>query len=422
MFLKIWIFNHYAVGPNSSGITRHYDLSKELVKLGYKVSIFASSFNHQKREEKVKYRYSDYYKLDTYSGVNFFWIKTPSYKRNNIKRIFNMFSYTKKVNKIVKAQTEKPDIIIGSLMHPLAAILGYKVAKRLNVKFYFEERDLWPQSLIDLGKVSPKNPVVKMLSKLELFLYQKANKIIVLFDKAPQYVQNRGVSTKKIIYLPNGVDLNRYQNSVQLPIEHKNLLENLKEEGKFIILYTGAHSLANYLESMLDIATGINEKINNIHFVLVGDGPEKKTLQNRVEDEKIHNISFLPAVDKEHIPTILSYADAGMITMLDAEVYKWGISLNKMYDYMAASLPIFMLANLEDSIIERNNLGIIKKNKFDLINNILIEYKDKSKLMMYGKNAYEYVQTNNSWTALAKKLDSYMQSEDLIKEGNNEFK
>lgn len=50
--MNIWIFNHYAVGPDSSGGTRHYDLAKQLVQRGHKVTIFASSFNHQTLKEE----------------------------------------------------------------------------------------------------------------------------------------------------------------------------------------------------------------------------------------------------------------------------------------------------------------------------------------------------------------------------------
>jgi len=41
---SIWIFNHYAITPDLLGGTRHFDFGKELVKRGYKIIIFASSF------------------------------------------------------------------------------------------------------------------------------------------------------------------------------------------------------------------------------------------------------------------------------------------------------------------------------------------------------------------------------------------
>lgn len=406
--MKIWIFNHYAVGPNSSGITRHFDLSKELVKLGHEVTIFASSFNHQKREEQQEYTHNQFFIEKTYDGVDFVWIKTPAYLKNDFNRVKNMISYSFKALKLGKHRGESPDVVIGSLMHPLAAIVGYLVAKKHKSKFYFEERDLWPQSLIDLGKVSSQNPVVTILSKLELFLYKKADKIIVLFDKAPEYVMNRGISRDKVIYLPNGADINRYDHeSVEvLPAEFEEAFN--ENESRFKILYTGAHGLANHLEAILDIAKIIKHKKANIHFLFVGDGPVKEKLIQQAEQEGIDNITFLPPVPKEYIPSILKRADAGIMALKDIEVYKWGISLNKMFDYMAAGIPIIMLSSLKDTSVSRENLGVVSNDKHELVDHIIRLSENESEAKGMGDRGAEFVRMNHSWKQLALKLDEEM--------------
>src|SRR5699024_7575195 len=96
-----------------------------------------------------------------------------------------------------KELDEKPDIVVGSIMHHLAGWVGYKIAKKYNAKFVFEERDLWPESLIHIGGLSRKNPIVKVLDTYETFMYKKADKIIVLFDRAPIYVQQKGIEKSK---------------------------------------------------------------------------------------------------------------------------------------------------------------------------------------------------------------------------------
>jgi glycosyltransferase involved in cell wall biosynthesis len=403
--VKIWIYNHYAVGPNSSGITRHFDLGKELVKLGHEVTIFAASFNHQKRVEEKQYSPGEQFKVESYEGVKFVWIKTPTYYKNDHKRVLNILTYSKKVNKIALSLAEKPDVVIGSLMHPLAALTAYYVAKRTKSLFYFEERDLWPQSLIDLGKVSPKNPLVKVLSKLELFLYRKADKILVLFDKAPQYVKSRGVSEDKVLYLPNGVDMNRYtENPEKIPQELQTSLSKITNN-KFIVMYTGAHSLANNLDALLNIAKQVGSHTSEIQFVLIGDGPDKQKLVKRVKDENILNVHFMDAVQKELIPAILQYADAGIITMKNAEVYKWGISLNKMYDYMAAKLPIVMLSNLKDTIISKEDIGYVSEHENEIVSNIMSLYTNPEKKAQIGEKANLVVNQTHSWSYLANKLN-----------------
>src|SRR5699024_4380899 len=118
--MEIWIFNHYAISGNSIGITRHYDLAKYLVSRGHQVKIFASSFNHQTRKEEHLENIKKTYKIEEVEGIEFVWIKTTPYRKNDVKRIFNILSYTWRVNKVSKKLKSKPDVVLGSLFHPLA--------------------------------------------------------------------------------------------------------------------------------------------------------------------------------------------------------------------------------------------------------------------------------------------------------------
>jgi len=90
---KIWIFNHYAITPDLPGGTRHFDFAKELIKRGYDVTIFASSFIHGIYENK-KLKNGENWKIENYEGVNFVWIRTFPYNKNNWRRVLNMLSYS----------------------------------------------------------------------------------------------------------------------------------------------------------------------------------------------------------------------------------------------------------------------------------------------------------------------------------------
>jgi len=77
---KVWIFNHYAVTPDMPGGTRHYDFAKELVKRGYSITIFASSFNYSTHKE-TRLNKGENYKIENFGGVNFVWIKTYPHQK-----------------------------------------------------------------------------------------------------------------------------------------------------------------------------------------------------------------------------------------------------------------------------------------------------------------------------------------------------
>lgn len=404
--LNIWIFNHYAVGPNSNGITRHFDLAKYLVKRGHNVTIFASSFNHQALQEEHLKGSSRKYIEKSYDGVRFIWIKTLPYSKNNWRRVINMFSYSIKSYFIGKKYKENPDIIIGSLAHPLAALVGQLIATKRKALFYFEERDLWPQSLIDLGKMSEKNPAIIILNKLETYLYNKASRIILLFDKASRYVESKGVSKDKIIYLPNGVDFNRMIDDIILPKTVENTLFKIK--GKIIAVYTGTLGLANNIDSIIDAAKIIKDKNPRVHFLLVGGGPQRERLIERTKNEDINNVSFINPVPKKYIYKILSYTHIGLLPLKESPVFKWGISPNKMYDYMAASLPVVLLCDLNDTPVENQNAGIVIKNNF--VDNLVSFFSNVNEdaLKEMGKNGQNYVHRHHDWKFLAKKLEGIM--------------
>lgn len=398
--MRIWIFNHYAVGPGQSGGTRHYDLSKRLVKRGHSVRIFASSFNYQSRMDNAVLGRKTYAE-DNFAGVRFTWIRSHRYHRNDIHRVLNMFSYTVRSFLVASHSKERPDLVIGSLMHPFAALVGYLVAKRKKSKFYFEVRDLWPQSMIDLGKVTKKNVVVRLLKRLELFLYRKADRIILLFDKADQYIIRQGISKEKLLYVPNGVDLERFDSSeTQLSPELKRFFD--EKTRKFTAVYTGAHGLANNLDIVLDAAKKLG-LVTGIHFLFIGDGPEKERLQDRVTKEGIPNVSFYPSVPKEMIPEILRRANVGLLPLQNSPVFRWGISPNKLFDYMASALPIILICNLPDTPVSYSGGGyVVTENSSDqLMERLRYFYENPEMAREMGGAARAYVERHHSWDRLS---------------------
>ena len=56
-------------------------------------------------------------------------------------------------------------------------------------------------------------------------------------------------------------------------------LADLKTLGKLIILYSGSHGVVNALENVIEAARLLADE-SRVHFLLVGQGPEKESLQN----------------------------------------------------------------------------------------------------------------------------------------------
>ncbi|MFD1707481.1 glycosyltransferase family 4 protein [Siminovitchia sediminis] len=406
--MNIWIFNHYAISPSSSGGTRHYDLARELVRYGHSVTIFASSFNHFTRKETVFRNSKDNYIHERINGVEFIWIRTPAYG-DILSRIKNILSYSLKSYSYALGVLKKanPDLVIGSSVHPLAALIGYKISRKANSLYYFEERDLWPQTFVDFGKLSKNNPLVKLLYKLERFLYLKADRIIVLFEKAPSYIESTGISREKVIYMPNGVDLSRFHKPVESMM--KKVFKGT--EGKLKIIYLGSHGIANHLEPVIDLIEMLKGE-QDIHLLMIGDGPLKEQIRRKAKEKNLHNVTFHSSVPKEDVPTILSNADLSIISMKDSPLYKWGFSMNKLYDYMAAGLPILMIANPATVGNIKKVEGIHVSQNLDDLCQVIKHYRsDKNKMQHDGNCLKSHVASRYSWEKLAGQLQKIIEKD-----------
>jgi glycosyltransferase involved in cell wall biosynthesis len=358
--MRIWILNHYARSPDTPGGTRHYDLARELVKRGHKVNIFASSFSHRTRkEERLQGRQK--YLTEGIDGVEFTWIKTfPYYKGNDWRRVVNMLSYGRRVVSLAGKLKEKPDIILASSPHPFAALAGYILSKRKKAKFILEVRDLWPQTLVEIGGYSNKNPVVALLRVLERFLYRRAKKIVVLLPEAPKYITGLGTLEDKIVYIPNGVSPELFFNTdIKPPEELSQTIADLKAKGKLVVGYTGAHGIANVLDTIIEAARILQDGGTvNVHFLMVGDGPDKERLMTKAEKYGLDNLSFYSSIPKYAMPALLEAIDVAVRAGRKTALSRYGVLPNKVFDYMASAKPIIWTNNSVANPVAEASCGI----------------------------------------------------------------
>lgn len=402
--MNIWIFNQYAHGPDLPGGTRHYDLGRELVRRGHRVTIFATSFHHYLHRE-TRLQPGERWKIEDLNGVRFVWIRTPPYWRNDWRRVRNMAIFTLRAwrlgRKLPKLMPEvgKPDVVIGSSPHLLTPLAAYKVARSFRVPFVMEVRDLWPQTIIDMGAFGAKHPITKALQALERFLYYRAKRIITLLPLAHAYITALGIPREKIVWIPNGVDLSRFTYS---------LSEKCNTSG-FTVMYMGAHGYANALDVVIRAAKVVQEKgYNDIQFVLIGSGPEKPALISLARKLELQNVEFLDPVPKDEVPRVLAKAGAAVFVLRDIPLYRYGISLNKLFDYWALAKPIIMVGAPAQNPVEeiRCGLTVPPADSEALAEAVIKLYQmPKEEREAMGRRGREYVEKHHAIPVLADKLE-----------------
>jgi glycosyltransferase involved in cell wall biosynthesis len=385
--MRIWIINHYALPYDNAGGTRH--------------AIFAANYNH--------FAHS-YIQTNTVLGeidsryqIPFMWIPTGSYRGNTLARLWNMLSFSiRLLQKKYTAHLPPPDIILGSSPHLFAAFSASILAKRFNVPFLLEVRDIWPDSLAE--HFSKYHPLFYLMKKIECKLYKDAHQIISLLPGIKDYLIHLSVAEEKIVWIPNTIDPDLYPSSICD-----------QRSKKFTIMYAGAHGILNDLDICLDAAkllqnTEIGEKIR---ICLIGNGPEKKRLIERTIKEKIQIIQFLDPVPKTKIYTILSQADVFLMPLKHSTIYRFGISPNKLFDYLLMSRPIIFAVNTSFNPVELNNAGITippsnPRALADAISQLFSTPENVRKMM--GERGKEYVYSHHHIERMCKKLETILRA------------
>ncbi len=407
--MNIWILNHYAITPDTAGGTRHFDFAQELIKKGHKVSIFASSFSHRIRIDSKLNKREKYIK-ENVRGVDFYWVKTSHYHGgNDWRRIINMLSYFHNVILLGMKLIEKPSIILASSPHLFTGLAGCILAKIRRARFVFEVRDLWPQTLVEIGGYSNSSVVVKLLRILEKFLYHRAERIIVLMPRAVDYITKLGVPRNNIVWIPNGISPDRFAASGnQLSGELDKMISDLRENKKVIVGYTGAHGLANTLDTLL-IAVQLLQKrnFNMVHFILVGEGPEKNNLVEKARAFGLSNVTFFKAIPKDNIPALLGSIDIAVLPRRKSGLGKFGISTNKLFDYLASAKPVVWSTNSINNPVADANCGItVEPENPEALANAIIKMCGLSaeERREMGMRGYDYVMKYHSVPILVNKL------------------
>ncbi|QPM67309.1 glycosyltransferase family 4 protein [Atribacter laminatus] len=402
---KIWIINHYAHTPDLPGGSRHFDIGRRLTSRGYRVSVFCSDFLHYTyRYHKTEVNKKKLFQ-ETLEGMDWNWIRTSPYRGNTGKRVLNMISFAWRVFWIGLRKKEKPLVIIGSSPHLFAAFSAWLLTKWKRAKFIFEVRDLWPQSLIDLGEFSPSHPFIWVLARLEKFLYQRADAIVTLLPGAKEYIKNRGVKEDKVFWIPNGVNADNYIS--------KNSLFKQSDNDQFVVMYAGAHGKANALDMIIDAAALIMEKgEDGILFEFVGEGPEKKNLMAMVKDKKINNVRFADPIPSNEIPAKLVKADAFVFCLEDSPVFKYGVSPNKLYTYLSAGKPvIFSCCSMNNPVSEANAGLTVPPRQLRAMAEAVIKLFKMSpqEREEMGKRGIEYVKKYHDFSILTDKYQEVIE-------------
>lgn len=411
---KIWIWNHYATDTFRNQGGRHYWFAENLNKEGYKAAIFCASTVHNSNESiDTK---GQRFITDQVNGIPYVFVRTPEYSGNGKKRVINMYSFYKNLFYVAKEYVKvhgRPDVILASSVHPFTLVAGIKIAKKMGIPCICEVRDLWPESIVEFSNLKRDSLVAKMLYAGERWIYKKADRLIFTMEGGKDYIIDKGwdnnnggpIDIGKVRHINNGIDLNAFDLNIGTYMLDD---EDLNNEKTFKVIYAGSIRKANNIELIINAAKYIKEKSNcNIKFLIYGDGNERANLEKKCKKELITNVVFKGKVEKKYIPYIVSKANLNILNYSYHNIWKYGGSQNKNFEYLASGRPILSTIKMGYDIISKYGAGIS-----------LSEQSDKSIgdaiISIANMNKEEYLDMSNRARKAAQDYDFKVLTKKLI--------
>jgi glycosyltransferase involved in cell wall biosynthesis len=396
--MKIWMINHYAASPAQAWSTRHVSLGAGLVQRGHSVCLFASNFNHSFRTRRSDSDEPIHW--EQASGVDIGWLPTPAYSDNSWGRAWNMLVFAFRVLQLPKHCSPQPDIVYGSSPSLFAPLAGLIVAQRLGIPFVLEIRDIWPQTLIDMG-ISRFHPFVVLSALIEPYLYRHADAIVTLMPNAAPHLVAHGAAPERIHWIPNGVNFDVAPPAV--PPQPKDVLE---------VTYAGAYGGGNNPEVILDAAAKLRQRGGPpLRFHLFGKGPREAAMIAKRTALGLDNVSLEPPVPKSQVYALLSQADIVVAPYQSLAVQRFGVSLNKLFDYMAVARPIVFASCSSNHPVRDADCGLEcppddPEALADAIATLAgMTLEQRWELGLHGRR---YVEQNNDFARLATTLEAIL--------------
>jgi glycosyltransferase involved in cell wall biosynthesis len=331
--VRILVVNHYAVPPRAGGGTRHADLARRWAQHGHAVRIIGSSFSHVTQGSGARLPS----RTQLAPGVELRSLWTPGYAGNGPRRAADMAWFG-----VAAAATgltaERPDVVLGSSPHPLAAAAALTAAARHRVPFVLEIRDLWPQTLVDLGGLAAHGAVTRTLYRLEAALVGRAAATVVVPPAAGTYLGERGMEVRRLVHIPNGVDpagdaAATTGAGTRLVAE----IGRLRAAGRTVLVYAGSDGMANGVDVLVRAAAAAGPVV---HLVVVGDGPHRGRTEAAAAGTGAVNVTLGGQLPKADARAVVGAADAAVFHLHDAPVFRYGLSPNKLFDYLSSGRPV----------------------------------------------------------------------------------
>ncbi len=383
--------------------SRIFDLIQGLKNRNHEIIVLSEYPHYPSNFVDRKYRDSFFIK-ENYQSISV--IRSYVYvseRKNFFQRTFLYISFM--FSGIIGSKhIPNAEFVIATSPPPTVGIAGWLISRIKHGKFVLDIRDLWPESVLALGAIK-KGIVYSILKKIEIYLYRKADIITIAIPGFRYHIMDLGIPGNKIIDLPNGANTNFFFR------KDSDIRKKFGWDGKFLVLFSGNHGLAQGLDTILKVAVGLRN-FNDIYFIMIGDGVEKKRIIKLKKKMGASNVIMLDKQPREAMPSFISSADVCLVPLINHPLFLNALP-SKMFEYMACERPIIVSISGEaQQLIKHSKAGIFvpPEDVNEMEKAILTLYRNRDIGIAMGKRGRKYVDKYFNRKKLADRFDHMLQS------------
>jgi glycosyltransferase involved in cell wall biosynthesis len=398
--MKVWYVSAYDQPKGQS--TRTYDYSRELVARGHDVTMFCNSYCHFTHREHLNPR--EKWRVEFVDGIRVVWLRTYHYRGNGLGRSINMLTNVWRLIRATAALKLEPDVVLGPSVPLLTGWGAMHLARKHDVPFIFEVRDVWPDALVDIGGMKKSSLAYRVFRAIEKKLYREAARIASTLPYLSDHVRRAGSDPAKIVCIPNGVDVSQFNEGQDYS----------GGKAPLVVMYVGGFGLDHDVPTIIRAAKILqDEGSSEFRFVIIGGGVRKEACEAEAAKYDLRNLTFLSPVPKSSLPAVQAQADVLVAAITDSPSYRFGLNLNKLCSYFASSRPVLFSGNPPNDPVREAEAGLSigaedPAGMVRALRELLAAGPAKRKIL--SENARRYAENTLSLAALGRKMDSMLRA------------
>lgn len=332
--MRILFLSHYFPPEVNAPASRTHEHCREWVRQGHDVTVITGVPNHPRGVLFEGYENRLVQEEDV-DGIRV--IRTWMFLSANegfLGRISNYVLFAVTAS-LLSFKAERPDVVVATSPQFFCGLAGMLVSRLRGAPFVLEVRDLWPESIAQLGQLR-RGRLLRTLERVETLLYRSAAGIVVNTGAFIDHIAARGVAPEKIELVYNGIDPTLFRS--QPPDDALLRKHGLKD--KYLVAYIGTLGLAHGVETLLDAAERLRDH-RDVHFLIIGDGAAREGLAAEAARRDLANVTLLGLRPRSEIPGWIASIDLLVVLLRNLDIFR-SVIPSKIFEFCAQERPVIV--------------------------------------------------------------------------------